>query len=906
MSQDNDNDLKKIYPYYVERTNYYKSIYGNNTILLMQVGSFYEIYSNCNTDNIDIKTLSEITQLSIANKKIGYFMAGFKVEILHKYANIITNAGYTCVIYDQIGEQTIDGKEKRRLREIISPGTNINCKDEVSNLIIFYLEDNSMGCVVLNVLSNKCFILESHSTTTDRNKAFNDILRIITIHKPIEVLLTSLSDNYDLNKIYEMFSQSTIIHNKIGKMNKEYLKLEYQKQVLIKAYNYQSITDVIDYLDLNYYPIALISLVNAIQFVYERNPDIIKNIEKPMYIDNNDIFKLDYDSAIQLNYIDHKENSVIKIINKCYTAIGRRAMNTRLIYPKTNEDFLNESYDMIEKYLNTDLIEPISNLKQIYDIERLYRKIVSMKILATDWLNIAVSIEYTKNLFKFFNEDLTNIDLLKRSYECLDLDNLSNDSPFKDGFFKELDDLNKSHNDNYKKLEAIVLELSTIGSKDSTQCKIETTKDQIYIVMTKRRYETAKKLNSKEMLNYRTETKNKDNYRITNTKINNITEDIINIKNELITKSNEIYKIFIKDFGNNNFNIITKVIDKIGYYDCLICNVNNAIRYNLCKPIINKKSRSYFNIEGIRNPIIEIKNKCIKNDIKLKSNGMLLYGINSSGKSCLMKSVAINILLAQSGMYVFCDKMKYSPYNAIYTRISSADNIFRGTSSFIREMTELDNILKRADKNSLVVGDEVCAGTENISAISIVAASILELCKLKCSFLFATHLHELINIQDISNNNKILIKHMKINIINDNIEYLRKLEEGDGDKLYGINICRYLKMPNDFLLKSEEIKKTLTNTNHNFVDFKKSNYNSKIYMDLCLVCNINKATETHHIIYQCEDDSKAKNKIDNLVPICQECHHKEHHEKSIKIEGYIDTINGKILNIINCKDQYSP
>ena len=88
MSQDNDNDLKKIYPYYVERTNYYKSIYGNNTILLMQVGSFYEIYSNCNTDNIDIKTLSEITQLSIANKKIGYFMAGFKVEILHKYANM--------------------------------------------------------------------------------------------------------------------------------------------------------------------------------------------------------------------------------------------------------------------------------------------------------------------------------------------------------------------------------------------------------------------------------------------------------------------------------------------------------------------------------------------------------------------------------------------------------------------------------------------------------------------------------------------------------------------------------------------------------------------------------------------------------------------------------------------------
>ena len=893
-----DTDVKKIYPYYVEKTNYYKLIYGNNTILLMQVGSFFEIYSDCDKDNIDIKTISDLTQLAVANKKCGYYMAGFKVEILQKYANIITNAGYTCVIYEQTGEQTSDGKEKRALSEIISPGTNINCKDEVSNLIIFYLEDNSMGCFVLNILSNKCFILESHSTTNDRNKALDDILRIITIHKPIEVLITSLSDKYDINKILEMFSQSTIIHNKIGKMNKDITKLEYQKQVLIKAYNHQSLSDVIDYLDLNYYPIALIALINGIQFVYERNPNIIKNIEKPTYIDNNDTFKLDYDSAIQLNYIDHKENSVIKIINKCITAIGRRAMHIRLIYPKTTSDSLNNSYNIIEKYVDFDLSDPINYLKQIYDIERLYRKIVSMKILPSDWFNFALSIQNAKKLLIFFKENLNDIDILEKSYNCLDLDNLTNDSPFKEGYFIELDNLNKQYTENYKKLEEIVLKISTIGSKDSTQCKIETTKEHIYILITKRRYETAKKLNPTEINNYTTENKSKDTYRITSSIVSKIITDIINIRNDITTKSNEIYKNFIKDFANNNFNSIINVIDKIGFYDCLICNINNTIRYNLTKPIICYKDKSFFNIKGIRNPIIEVNYTCIKNDISLDSNGMLLYGINSSGKSCLMKSVAINILLAQAGMYVFCDKMEYSPYTAIYTRISSSDNIFRGTSSFIREMTELDNILRRANKNSLVVGDEVCAGTEHISAISIVAASILELCKLNCSFLFATHLHELLNINDITNNTQILIKHMKINMVNDNFIFLRKLENGDGDKQYGINICRYLKMPNSFLLKSEEIRKTLTDTDHNFVEFKKSNYNAKIYMDRCLVCNINKATETHHIIYQSIDNTKNKNKVDNLVPICQECHHKEHIEKNIKIEGYIDTAHGRVLNVL--------
>ena len=77
-----DSDIKKIYPFYVNKTKYYKETYGDKTVVLMQVGSFYEIYSNCKDDNIDIKTLSEITQLAVANKKCGYFMAGFKIEIL--------------------------------------------------------------------------------------------------------------------------------------------------------------------------------------------------------------------------------------------------------------------------------------------------------------------------------------------------------------------------------------------------------------------------------------------------------------------------------------------------------------------------------------------------------------------------------------------------------------------------------------------------------------------------------------------------------------------------------------------------------------------------------------------------------------------------------------------------------
>jgi len=258
---ENDITDTRVYPFYVNKTNYYKRLYGENTVVLMQVGSFYEVYSNCDDDNIDIKKISDLTQLAVANKKCGYYMAGFKVEIYNKYVNILTNSGYTCVIYHQTGEQTIDGKEERKLKEIISPGTNINCKNETSNLIVFYFEKNnnflSLGSFIINILTNKCFILESHSNIHDNNKAINDILRIITTHKPTEVLLISLYKlEDDIKNILELFDVKTIIHNKLGEMKKDFTKLEYQRQLLIKAYNHIGMQDIISYLNLDHYPIA--------------------------------------------------------------------------------------------------------------------------------------------------------------------------------------------------------------------------------------------------------------------------------------------------------------------------------------------------------------------------------------------------------------------------------------------------------------------------------------------------------------------------------------------------------------------------------------------------------------------------------------------------------------------------
>ena len=141
---------------------------------------------------------------------------------------------------------------------------------------------------------------------------------------------------------------------------------------------------------------------------------------------------------------------------------------------------------------------------------------------------------------------------------------------------------------------------------------------------------------------------------------------------------------------------------------------------------------------------------------------MLLYGLNSSGKSLLMKAVGLNLIMAQSGMYVAAESYTYSTYNSVFARITGSDNIFKGLSQFSLEMTELNAILKRNNAKTLVIGDEVCRGTENISGNSIVASTILLLAKSRCSFIFATHLHDLAKMERIKNLKNVGIFHLTV------------------------------------------------------------------------------------------------------------------------------------------------
>jgi hypothetical protein len=150
--------------------------------------------------------------------------------------------------------------------------------------------------------------------------------------------------------------------------------------------------------------------------------------------------------------------------------------------------------------------------------------------------------------------------------------------------------------------------------------------------------------------------------------------------------------------------------------------------------------------------------------------------------------------MAQIGFYVACTKFTYFPYKKIFTRINGDDNIFKGMSSFAVEMDELRSILKYSDHHSIVLGDEICKGTEETSALSIVSASIMRFCNNNVNFIMATHFHKLYELEVINNINNIKFMHLSISYDEDNgsIIYGRKLQDGPGSTLYGIEVAKYI------------------------------------------------------------------------------------------------------------------
>jgi len=971
---------------YLDLTRKYQIEYGQNTILLMQVGSFFEVYaiSDSSTKKLSgsrIEDFSTICELRIAEKNncVGadsVVMAGFKDIMIEKYIRKLQEAGFTIVVYSQ--QPAEGGGFVRTLSGIYSPGTyfpecssgltnNITCIwiDYVCNKILVKGRYIIAGVANIDIYTGKTSIFQFQESYTNNPTNFDELERFVSIYNPSEViLLSNLSDNEQddvisytnikCNSVHRIRTDSpdTNTSNPAAVRAKNCEKTSYQKEIITKFYA----VDDYDVFIQNFYDhdVAAKAFCFLLDFVYQHNPNLVNKIDDPVFENCSTRLTLANHSLKQLNIIDDsnytgKYSSVSKMLNRCITPMGKRKFAYNFVNPTTERPYLEKEYDITEHILSRyDSYESLftNKLASIKDITKLNRLVFMRKITPDSFVNLFNNIVTIKDVYEQVMENkvmreyllLREPQLMKIGGFCDELTkfiektlnlslsiNCDQCQNFETNFIRsgvdaDLDEMTTTLKESERRLESIRFYLNSLlenkekkGTVDLVKIH-ETEKNKYSLVCTSRRCKlledalptksTGVQLKTsvgsqfefkvaKKQFEYSKQTASNDF--ITDSQIGELCKNITNVKVAMKDAITVVYNTFLQQFELYQGRLEC-IVNFITIIDVIFAKASIAKKYCYCKPKIVDADKSFVNAKGMRHCLIEhlqTNELYVTNDISLGSatDGILLYGTNAVGKTSLIRALGISVIMAQSGLYVPCSEFQYCPYKYLFTRIIGNDNLFKGLSTFAVEMSELRTILRLADKNSLILGDELCSGTENISAVSIFVAGIQKLHQLKSSFIFATHLHEIVDYDEIAGLPSVALKHLTVvyDKERDMLIYDRKLKDGPGNSLYGLEVCKSLSLPEDFLATAYSIRAKYHPESGSVLALKSSHFNAQKIVSLCEMCKKGLGTDVHHLQHQNEADAAGiimnddstfhKNKLANLMTLCEKCHDEIHKTK---------------------------
>ena len=637
-----------------------------------------------------------------------------------------------------------------------------------------------------------------------------------------------------------------------------------------------------------------------------------------------------------------KLSSVLNFLNRASTSMGKRRIKEMMTRPIYDEDQLNAEYEKVAEILDPINYESVifarKELAHVMDLEKVLRQTVVKKIAPNLIIQLYESLSHVHEI-TIHSEVLRNekieiacLTVMKEINDQIDLTKIgvqNENTIFKMGVNRELDNLINEVNNVKLHIDAIqgffnmIMRSNGPTSDDTEYVRIVgTEKSGSTLQMTKTRAKNLKILLDKG--DYKTAPWYKGTANCSNLErgtigtitFRNYEIDFSDLKFKSATTSNdelsfnqltklfmkmfslesaiekknaELYNIFVEHVLENRcFPLIESVINYVIEIDALQCRAYVAKEYKYCRPVIDQSQISSFvDAKGLRHVLIEHiqQNEIyVANDLALVNQGILLYGTNAVGKTSLIRAIGIATIMAQCGFYVPCASFHYKPYKSFFTRILGNDNLYKGLSTFGVEMSELRMILKNADEHSMILGDELCSGTETQSALSIFVAGLMDLHEKKSSFIFATHFHEIVDYEEIKALNRLFLKHMSVfyDRERDCLVYDRLLKDGSGDKMYGLEVCKSLHLPTEFLNKAFSIRLKYFPETAGDLNFNTTRYNANKVRGLCEMCKTAISTETHHLMMQSAADEDGflngvhKNHKANLMAVCEACHQKTH------------------------------
>lgn len=930
-----------LYEIYANLQRSYVSQFGARTTVFLQVGSFYELYDTQNPETgdsaLNLREITDFLGLQTAIHKgeapSGHdgLVCGFPDYALHKWAGKLTSAGWTVVVVDQ----TKDARGKvtaRTLSRVLSPSTHIENASamETPYLTVIYMNatrQNSppqFGTASLDLTTGLTVTYADNTSGRTDFWTADTLVQKLAIFQPKEVLVywhsTTQQPPQNLRTILSL-PESVTFHvrtiDSIGAFSRDVANAEY----LRKAYSIRSLLPPREYLGIRSHT-EEVALLYLLQFIEEHMPSVSHRLsQNESWIPDQQLVCGNHALA-QLQIAD-----VANLFTGAITPMGKRALHQRLVRPLTSATEINQRLQEVDEVFDATIWttkQPIiqKHLRFCYDLPRLHRKVRMGSLAIAEYAQMYQTYTAVQSILSELPEDslltppFTSVDWLAfmtqftqhidpaKVFQAVDSQDIS---PFTSHLCSTLEaEIQQTTN----AMTALCQRMSQIANLSIDALRLEPReKGEAYGIRGSTSQIRALQQQLRALPQGTHISALKSGGWIDTPELVALNHTLFTKREQLARTMQQVHMDTCTYFTTHCDLIFQQVEQWLAHLDTTIAIAQTCQQRGFHRPQIVDTSgvTSYVHIEGLRHPLVEAsgsRTAYVQHTVSLgkseDSNGYLIYGMNASGKSTLMKATGVAVILAQAGCYVPALTMELAPFRGIYTRILNHDNLFAGLSSFAVEMSELRDILSAADHNTLVLGDELCAGTESTSAEALVASGIQWLAKQSAKFMFATHLHHLSTLLQDSLDSlglKIFHLHVEYDPVTKKLIYDRSLRPGSGTSLYGLEVARAMDLPLDFIEMALENRRKLVASN---TASQPSSWNSDIIRRRCEICNSEMAStlEVHHISPRAIANEHGilpngthMNLSANLIVLCDKCHDK-HHAGNLVIHPVVQTSDG--------------
>ncbi|HAS38935.1 MAG TPA: DNA mismatch repair protein MutS [Microscillaceae bacterium] len=789
----------------MKQYNSFKAKYPG-ALLLFRVGDFYETFGE------DAITASKILGITLTKRHNGAAseieLAGFPHHALDAYLPKLVRAGQRVAICDQIEDPRFTKKlVKRGVTELVTPGVSYN--DSVLEVNRNnYLASLSMaakgevfGVAFLDISTGEFFTAEGD---------FEYIDKLLQSFNPSEILFSKsrrqqftefFGDDYNAFFLEEWFFTYNFGNDLLNK---------HFKTKSLKGFG---IADL---------PEGIAAAGAILHYLTETHHNNIQHISSIGRIEAHRYVWLDKFTIRNLELLfPQQENgiSLIQVLDNTVTPMGARLLRKWVALPLKDRQRIEERLSMVEAVLqDNDLLEEISqHLKQAGDVERLISKVASRRIKPRELLQVKKGLAQVSSLkvilenhslpqFQKFANQLNECQFLAEKIEKELLDEpknvLNEGGLIKPKVNEELDELHEIVYNSKQYLEKV--RQNAVEETGIQSLKLDYNKVFGFYLEVTNKYKTQV---PKEWIRKQTLV-NAERYITEELKI--YEDKIVHAEERIWELENDIYKELVIQAGDFT-NPIQQNARILATLDCLASFAFIARKYNYVKPTVNDGKG--IQIKAGRHPVIErqlpadepyIPNNTFLDDEEQQI--MVITGPNMSGKSALLRQVALITLMAQIGSFVPADAADIGIVDKIFTRVGASDNIAKGESTFMVEMMETASIMNNLSERSLVLMDEIGRGTSTYDGISI-AWAILEYLhdyrKGRPKTLFATHYHELNELaKDFP---RIKNFHVTVKEVGNKVVFMRKIAEGGSEHSFGIHVARMAGMPRQIVLRADDI-----------------------------------------------------------------------------------------------------